>query len=95
MDVDTETVVPQREIAAERHAKPNFYDIAIATAEKFGVCKRPIPMRIYDPRTLTETYVATPCKATIASTCPACAKVARALRVTQCYEGWHLDAEPV
>ncbi|MGX1774831.1 replication initiator [Nocardia brasiliensis] len=94
---DTEPAgdAPVPETAAQRRAMPNFYDIAVAAAEKFGVCKRPIPMRIYDSRKLTESYVATPCKATIESTCPACAKTARNLRMTQCYEGWHLDTEPV
>ncbi|WP_374202724.1 replication initiator, partial [Nocardia sp. JCM 34519] len=95
IDMEPQDGEPLRQTAMQRRGMPNFYDIALATAEKFGVCKRPIPMRVYDPRTLTEMYVATPCKATIASTCAACAKAARAVRVTQCYEGWHLDAEPV
>ncbi|MFQ6398954.1 replication initiator [Nocardia sp. KC 131] len=86
---------PVRETAADRRAKPSFLEVAQATAEKFDVCKRPIPMRVYDPKTLSETYIAAPCKSTVASVCPACAKAARQLRVTQCYDGWHLEAEPV
>ncbi|MFC9436734.1 replication initiator [Nocardia sp. NPDC057030] len=69
--------------------------MAQATAEKFGVCKRPIPMRVEDPKTLTVSYIAAPCKSTVESACPACAKQARYLRMTQCREGWHLDREPV
>ncbi|WP_342215452.1 replication initiator, partial [Nocardia cyriacigeorgica] len=87
--------VPLRQTAAERRVLPDFRDVAEATAEKFDVCKRPIPMRVEDPKTLTVSYVAAPCKSTIESVCPACAKQARYLRMTQCREGWHLDAEPV
>lgn len=86
---------PVRETAADRRAKPSFLEVAQATAEKFGICKRPVPMRVYDPKTVTESYIATPCKATVASTCPSCAENARQLRTTQCYDGWHLDTEPV
>src|SRR5262249_6812440 len=32
--------------------------------------------------------------ATLASVCPACAERAKALRVAQCREGWHLEDEP-
>lgn len=86
---------PVRETAAQRRAKPSFLEIAQETAEKFGVCKRPLPMRVEDPKTWTVSYVATPCKSTVASVCPACAAQARYLRMTQCREGWHLDHEPV
>ena len=38
--------------------------------------------------------VATPCRSTLASKCPPCAKKSRVLRMQQCREGWHLDTEP-
>ncbi|QIS09392.1 helitron helicase-like domain-containing protein [Nocardia arthritidis] len=98
-DGRTETLVsgpaaPARQTAAERRALPNLYEIAQAAAEKYEVCQRPIPMRVEDPRTGTVTYEAAPCKSTIESVCPACAKANRALRIAQCREGWHLEAEP-
>ncbi|MEV0103958.1 replication initiator, partial [Nocardia sp. NPDC050789] len=86
---------PARQTAAERRALPNMMDIAQAAAEKYGVCKRPIPMRAFDPDTGQSTYVGGACKSTRASDCPSCAAKARALRFTQCREGWHLPEEPV
>lgn len=86
---------PARQTAAERRALPNMMDIAQAAAEKYGVCKRPIPMRAFDPDTGQSTYVGGACKSTRASDCPSCAAKARALRFTQCLEGWHLPEEPV
>jgi len=38
--------------------------------------------------------VMVPCGATLASICPPCAERAKALRATQCREGWHLEDEP-
>ncbi|WP_280255196.1 replication initiator [Nocardia wallacei] len=87
--------VPARVTAAQRRAMPNLFEIVQATAEKFDVCQRPIPMRVEDPRTGTVTYEGAPCKSTIESVCPACAKAHRALRIAQCREGWHAAAEPV
>lgn len=84
-----------RQTAAERRALPNLVDIAEAAAEKYGVCKRPVPMRAFNPETGEFKYVAAACKSTRASDCPACAAKARALRVTQCSEGWHMTEEPV
>jgi hypothetical protein len=43
--------IPARETAAQRRALPNLFEIAQATAEKFDVCQRPIPMRVEDPAT--------------------------------------------
>lgn len=91
---DTVTGAP-RETAAQRRAIPNLHEIAQATAEKFDVCRRPIPMRIEDPKTGTVTYEGAPCKSTMESVCPACAKANRALRIQQCREGWHISSEPV
>ncbi|MFG3621242.1 replication initiator [Nocardia sp. NPDC047654] len=95
MEPTTQNVVPLRQTAAQRRAMPDFRDIAEALADKHKICRRPVPMRVYDPKTLTEYYVGAPCKSTIASVCPACAEQNRYLRITQCREGWHLDEEPV
>ncbi|PSR61714.1 replication initiator protein [Nocardia nova] len=81
--------------AQQRRSIPNLVEIAQATAEKFDVCQRPIPMRIEDPKTGTITYEGAPCKSTMESVCPACAKANRALRIQQCREGWHIASEPV
>jgi hypothetical protein len=86
---------PERMTAAERRALPNLIDIAEAAADKYGVCKRPVPMRAFNPATGESKYVAAACKSTRASDCPSCAAKARALRVTQCDEGWHMPDEPV
>ncbi|WP_330233950.1 replication initiator protein [Nocardia sp. NBC_00508] len=91
----TDEVVPIRQTAAERRALPDFRDIAHAVADEQHICRRPIPMRAEDPKTLRVDYVGSPCKSTIESVCPACAAKARYLRMTQCNEGWHMDAEPV
>ncbi|MGW0245379.1 replication initiator [Nocardia goodfellowii] len=84
-----------RMTAAQRRALPNLIDIAQAAAEKYEVCKRPVPMRIEDPKTGTVTYEGAPCKSTMESVCPACAKANRLLRIAQCREGWHAETEPV
>jgi hypothetical protein len=95
LDTDMPADSPARQTAAERRALPNFTDVAIATAEKFGVCVQPITMRSFDPHTGKVEYVASPCKSTVASVCKPCADKARWLRMTQCREGWHADAEPI
>ncbi|AHH17270.1 hypothetical protein NONO_c24740 [Nocardia nova SH22a] len=92
---ETAEAVPDRETAAQRRAQPNLMDIAEAAAEKFDVCRRPIAMRVEDPKTGAVTYEGAPCKSTMESVCPACAKAHRALRIAQCREGWHVTAEPV
>ncbi len=86
---------PTRLTAAQRRAMPNLFEAAQAAAEKYDVCQRPIPMRVEDPTTGTVTYEAAPCKSTIESVCPACAKANRVLRIAQCREGWHMESEPV
>ncbi|CRY79952.1 hypothetical protein SAMN05421776_11939 [Nocardia farcinica] len=91
----TTTEVPPRLTAAQRRALPDFTDVAQATAERFGVCVRPVTMRAVDPMTGQTTYLAAPCKSTIASVCKPCADRARWLRMTQCREGWHADTEPI
>ncbi|MCX4097302.1 replication initiator [Nocardia sp. alder85J] len=69
-------------------------EIAQGAAEKFKVCKRPIPMRAFHPASGDSKYVGAACKTTRESDCPACAAKAKALRVTQCHEGWHMTANP-
>lgn len=88
-------VAPNRETAADRRAMPDFSDIAEAAAEKEGVCARVVPMRAFDPITSRSSYVGAPCKATVATTCPACAKANKYLRITQLREGWCAEHEPV
>ncbi|WP_425295849.1 replication initiator [Nocardia abscessus] len=92
--IDTGSVVPIRQTAAERRSLPDFRDVAHAVADEQHICRRPVPMRAEDPRTLRVDYVGAPCKSTIESVCPACAAKARYLRMTQCHEGWHMTAEP-
>ncbi|MGW4366676.1 replication initiator [Nocardia takedensis] len=87
--------VPVRQTAAQRRSLPDFRSVAQDLADEHKVCRRPIPMRAEDPRTLAVSYIGAPCKATIESVCPACAHNNRHLRMTQCREGWHLDHEPV
>jgi hypothetical protein len=60
-----------------------------------GACIRPVQLRRTDLATRAVEQVLVPCGHTLASVCPACADRAKALRATQCREGWHLDAEPV
>lgn len=87
--------VPPKERAADRRARPSFHDIAVAAAETHGVCVRPLVMGRVNLDTGATDHVAVPCKSTVASQCPTCATKARALRMQQCREGWHLDHEPV
>ncbi|PVB31741.1 replication initiator [Mycobacteroides abscessus] len=89
------SVLPRRERAADRRARPSFHEIAVAAAEKVGVCVRPLVMGTLNLDTGATDYVAVPCKSTVQSQCPTCAKKARVVRMQQCREGWHLDHEPV
>ncbi|PKV78310.1 replication initiator [Nocardia fluminea] len=88
-------VAPNRETAADRRAMPDITDIAEHMAEKEGVCARVVPMRAFDPISSRTSYIGAPCKATVATTCPACAKANRYLRMTQLREGWCAEHEPV
>jgi hypothetical protein len=60
-----------------------------------GACIRPVQLRRTDLKTRAVEQVLVPCGHTLASVCPACAERAKALRATQCREGWHLESEPV
>ena len=88
-------LAPNRETAADRRAMPDITDIAEHMAAKEGVCSRVVPMRAFDPITSRTSYVGAPCKATVATTCPACAKANKYLRITQLREGWCAEHEPV
>ncbi|WP_254190032.1 helitron helicase-like domain-containing protein [Nocardia noduli] len=74
---------------------PDLSDIAESAAEKAGVCARVVPMRAFDTNTGRVSYVGAPCKATVATVCPACAKANKAVRATQLREGWCAEHEPV
>ncbi len=79
---------------AERMRLPLSAEVMKATAEKHGVCVRPFTMEVGDPDTGELRYVAVPCGSTVESVCAPCAKKAKALRMAQCREGWHLTEEP-
>ncbi|NQE89307.1 replication initiator protein [Nocardia terpenica] len=84
-----------RETAADRLSALDWLEIAQGAADKFGSCRKPIAMWVVDERTGERQPVGAACGNTLESVCPACAKRKRALRIAQCREGWHLDAEPV
>ena len=79
---------------AERMRLPLSAEVMKAAAEKHGVCVRPFTMEVGDPDTGELRYVAVPCGSTVESVCGPCAKKAKALRMAQCREGWHLEEEP-
>ncbi|MBB4968485.1 replication initiator [Saccharothrix violaceirubra] len=79
---------------AERMRQPMALDVAKAAAEKYGVCVRPFTMEVEDRESFEVRYVAVPCGSTVESVCGPCARKARALRMAQCREGWHLTEEP-
>lgn len=64
-------------------------DLAITN----GVCVRPILNRVRDCETGEERVVGVRCGSTLVSKCPPCAEANRRLRMQQCREGWHRDAE--
>lgn len=74
---------------------PLAREVVRAAAIENGVCIRPVSVRKVDRVTGAAELVDLPCGATLAAKCPSCAERARRLRVAQCREGWHLDAEPV
>src|SRR5690242_823705 len=80
---------------AERALMPLSREVVRAAAVDHGVCIRPIAVRRIDLTTGQTEVVDVPCGATLAGKCPSCAERARRLRVAQCREGWHLDAEPI
>ncbi|MFI9430237.1 replication initiator [Streptosporangium brasiliense] len=73
---------------------PVALDVAVEIAKHNGVCIRPVVLRRLDIHTGTTEDVNVPCGTTLEAKCPPCAKRNRYLRMAQCREGWHLDAEP-
>jgi hypothetical protein len=80
---------------AQRAALPLTADVTQALAEQHGVCVRPLAMRRIDTTTGRTDIVPVPCGSTRQDQCPPCAEKARRLRMSQCRQGWHLDAEPI
>jgi hypothetical protein len=69
-------------------------DVVRDLAVSNGVCVRPILNRVFDTETGTDRVVGVSCGSTLVSKCPPCADANRRLRMQQCREGWHRDAEP-
>ncbi len=89
------TLDAARMTRAQRSALPLTADVAVALAEQHGVCIRPLAMRRIDTTTGHVDIVPVPCGSTREDQCRPCAEKARRLRMVQCREGWHLDAEPI
>ncbi|ACU34882.1 replication initiator [Actinosynnema mirum] len=79
---------------AERMRQPMALDVVKAAAEQHGVCVRPFTMEVEDHGSGEVRYVPMPCGSTVESVCKPCARRAKALRMVQCREGWHLGEEP-
>jgi hypothetical protein len=79
----------------QRAALPLSTEVAQMIAEDHGVCIRPLAMRRIDTITGRVDVVPVPCGSTREDQCRPCAEKARRLRMAQCREGWHLEAEPV
>ncbi|ALG05843.1 replication initiator [Kibdelosporangium phytohabitans] len=94
MSAPATSVVKGHQTRADRMRVPLAADVVKATAEQHGVCTRPFTMEVGDQDTGELRYVAVPCGSTVESVCRPCAMKARALRITQCREGWHLVDEP-
>jgi hypothetical protein len=92
---DTTAVDATRMTRAQRAALPLSTDVAQALAEQHGVCVRPLAMRRIDTSTGRVDVVPVACGSTREDQCRPCADKARRLRMAQCREGWHLEAEPV
>ncbi|MEU8140705.1 replication initiator [Nonomuraea sp. NPDC048901] len=73
---------------------PLARDVAEEVAKQYGVCIRPVPLKRLDTHTGHWEIVDVPCGATLEAKCAPCAKRNRQLRMAQCREGWHLEAEP-
>lgn len=68
-------------------------DLLRATAEKVGVCVRPLLRRVVDTETGEDRVVTMSCGSTRERVCKPCADKARRVRMQQCREGWHLAEE--
>ncbi|MFJ1458065.1 replication initiator [Nocardia sp. N2S4-5] len=94
---DARLVLPPTVSASEEQLRrnlPAFDDIALSLAEKNGVCVRPMVLKRIDTTTGRHEFIPVPCGATLESVCRPCARKSQRLRMMQCREGWHLDAEP-
>ncbi|WP_248960929.1 helitron helicase-like domain-containing protein [Sphaerisporangium perillae] len=80
---------------AVRMAMPLARDVVEQIAKQYGVCIRPVALQRLDIATGKSEIIDVPCGATLESKCPSCAKRNRQLRMAQCREGWHLEAEPI
>jgi hypothetical protein len=80
---------------AERAKMPQARDLVRTVAIDHGVCIRPVPVRRIDMTTGETEVIDVPCGATFTRVCPPCAERKKRLRMAQCREGWHLDAEPI
>src|SRR6201992_1492812 len=83
-----------RKTRAERMSMPLARQGVRDLATDNGACLRPTQLRLTALATRAVEQVLVPCGHTLGSVCPACAERAKALRATQCREGWHLEAEP-
>jgi hypothetical protein len=92
--VVSQTSTP-RKTRAERMAMPVAREVVKDLAVEHGACIRPVQLRRTNLDTHAIEQVLVPCGHTLASVCPACADRAKALRATQCREGWHMEVEPV
>lgn len=92
MSTDASAIVPT-DVHVQTRA-PLSMDVVRAAAEQHGVCVRPFTMEVGDHDTGELRYVGVPCGSTVESVCLPCAKKARALRMAQCREGWHMVTEP-
>jgi hypothetical protein len=88
------TVPVEAQTRADRMRQPLTAEVVTAVADQHGVCIRPFTMEVGDPDTGELRYVPMPCGSTVESVCGPCARKARALRMAQCREGWHLTDEP-
>lgn len=93
-DLTTRFVAPGSGSRADRMSQPAATDLLRDVATSNGVCIRPVTLKVLDETTGRVDYVDVPCGATRETVCPACSAKAKALRVTQCREGWHRDTEP-
>jgi hypothetical protein len=84
-----------RQTRTQRLAMPLARQAVRDLAISHGGCIRPVQLRRTDLHTGQTEQILVPCGHTLATVCPSCAERARALRATQCREGWHLDTEPV
>ncbi|MGH3500572.1 MAG: replication initiator, partial [Nocardioidaceae bacterium] len=80
-----------RRTAFDQVTTEQLRELAVAQ----GACIRPVLQRVTDSDTGDIHTVAIPCGSTREAVCPSCAKKARALRMQQCREGWHLTDDPL